>query len=576
MVQRKTTNDNSGCCDPISDLQLEIDQVSAVATEAKTTANTASGRVDGIANAVNNLAESIGSFADDISLNTTNINSLIERLNEDEPKILSNSQKLITIEGNISSLDTQIDNIENDMLDLDKTIKTAVKEVTVSQDMSTVYHTAIKISGSTEVDALPVASRTQAGVMSASIYGSFEDAINNNSDRIAVLEQIGVTYDITGLVSSDPTDMEITSAFHSKYPTISIIAGIRVADYDNAHFWQYGNNTWIILTQIVVNKASNTSLGTVKGEESALGKVFVESDGSMSLNGYDALVSKDTTHDNKFIALETWKTDTDEQISSLNTDLNTLDGEIETLTGSINGLATDINTISGKVTSNTTAINENKTTITGINTQIATLKADKQDKLIAGDGISIGSDGKTISITSGDYTITDLDLSSIITLGTHGITVNYDVEIEYIYQYDTEINITRGYIKKGTLNVYNTGTIARFYLAGAPNVALSNISLSSSSPIYYSSHIYINISGSTKTIKPIVAYARNTYSSPTRYNISPHCTTMYNNVHLHTYTTIFDFILQYSTSYSNGNVLHHTTINEQLPQCRQMSYNGIK
>ena len=36
--------------------------------------------------------------------------------------------------------------------------------------------------------------------------------------------------------------------------------------------------------------ATNTSLGVVKGDASTAGKVYVETDGSMSLNGYDILV----------------------------------------------------------------------------------------------------------------------------------------------------------------------------------------------------------------------------------------------------------------------------------------------
>lgn len=544
MVQRKMNN--SGCCDPISDLQLEIDQINEVATDAKVTANTASGRIDGALTSVNDLTDKVSGFDVKIDTNTANIATLQTEIDEVDTKANTNTTAISTLDSNVTSLkgkvatqEAKVDQLQSDVIDntadlenlkprvsatedkiasltprvttcedaidtlegeigsestadtiryrinqLETKVPTAIKEVTVTQDASTVYHNATKISGVVEKDALPVASRTQAGIMSASIYGSFEDQINNNSDRIAVLEQIGVTYDISGLVSSDPTDAEITAAFISKYPTLTITAGMRVADYNNAHFWQYGNNQWIALTQIVVNRASNISLGTVKGEESALGKVYVESDGSMSLNGYDSLVSKDTTHDSKIAALETWEataksqieglgaTDTtlDSKISALSTRVSTSEGDIDDCETEISGLKTrattsegnvtalttrvstaesnidtcetdidalegrmstaesNISSVSTKATNNTTAINECASAVSSLSTRVTTIESSKQDKLIAGTGVTIASDGKTISASGKEYTAgsgisisSDGVISTTVPIGTYSV-----------------------------------------------------------------------------------------------------------------------------------------------------------
>lgn len=554
MVQRKTNN--SGCCDPISDLQLEIEQINEVATDAKVTANTVSGRIDGVLTGVNDLTGKITGFDVKIDTNTANIALLQTEIDEVDSKADTNATAIstldstfVTLKSKVTTQEAKVDQLQSDVIDntadlenlkprvaanedkiaaltpkvatcedaidtlegeignestaetiryrigqLETKVPTAVKEVTVTQDASTVYHSATKISGVVEKDALPVASRTQAGVMSASIYGSFEDQINNNSDRIAILEQIGVTYDISGLVSSDPTDAEITAAFKSKYPTIPITAGMRVADYNHAHFWQYGNNQWIALTQIVVNKASNISLGTVRGEESALGKVYVESDGSMSLNGYDSLVSKDTTHDNKIAALETWEataksqieglgaTDTalDSKISALDTRATTAEGDIDKCESEISGLKTRATTIEGnvtalttrlstaendidtcetdidglegrmttaennissvstKATNNATAINECASTVSSLSTRVTTLESGKQDKLIAGTGVTIAKDGKTISASGKDYTAgsgiqisSDGVISTIVSIGTYNtaLSVSYIANI---------------------------------------------------------------------------------------------------------------------------------------------------
>ena len=436
----------------------------------------------------------------------------IQKQSEDivslKTKTNNNSAAIEALEDEVGP-ETVAGTIQYRLKNIDTKLPTAIKEVEMVADASTVTHKATHISGTAESDALPVVSRTQAGIMSASVYAAMEDVIANNTSRIGVLEQSATTYDISGLVSADPTNAEISAAFQQKYPNIPIQPGIRVADYNNAHFWQYGNNMWILLTQINVNVATNESLGIVKGSNID-GKVFVETDGSMSLKGYDALVSKDATHDSKINTLEvglgnanaridatntnvannaadivaanneiatntndinglkgrmataeeqiaTHDTKIDQQtqsISGLSTDVNglksrmsTAEGQISTSetninqqtqsinglstdvnglksrmstaegqistnetninqhTESINGLSTDINglksrmsTAEGQISTNETNINQHTQSINGLSTDVNGLKTSKQDKLIAGTGISIASDGKTISI----------------------------------------------------------------------------------------------------------------------------------------------------------------------------------
>ena len=310
---------------------------------------------------------------------------------------------------------------------------------------STVTHKATHISGTAESDALPIVSREQAGIMSASVYAAMEDVIANNTSRISILEQSAPTYDISGLVGPNPTNAEISAAFTQKYPNVPIQAGLRAADYDNAHFWQYGKGTWILLTQIDVQMATNQSLGIVKGSDTN-GKVFIETDGSMSLKGYDALVSKDATHDSKINTLEVGLGNANARIDATNTnvannaadivaangnistntnDINglkdrmaTAEGQIAThdtkinqhtqsingLTTDVNGLKTDVNGLKGRMTTaegqiatHETKIDQQTQNIDNLLTDVNTLKSSKQDKLIAGPGITIENDGKTIS-----------------------------------------------------------------------------------------------------------------------------------------------------------------------------------
>ena len=489
-VIRKRTGDKGGCCDPISELQLEIERVDQTAIDAKTMANNAEATVNAnmgkindaiaIAPQVETNTANISQHENRINTNTTNINKNTIDIQEQDKDITALKTKTVqnenrintnTININENTIDIQeqgedivalktktnnnsaaIEALEDEvgpetvagtiqyrLKDIDTKLPTAIKEVEMIANASTVTHKATHISGAAESDALPVVSREQAGIMSASVYAAMEDVIANNTSRISVLEQSALTYDISGLVSADPTNAEISAAFQQKYPNIPIQPGIRVADYNNAHFWQYGNNMWILLTQINIQTATNDSLGIVKGSDTD-GKVFIETDGSMSLKGYDALVSKDATHDSRINTLEVGLGNANARIDATNTnvannaaDIVAANGNISTNTNdindlknrmgtaeeqiathenkitqhtqSINGLSTDVNdlksrmsTAEGQISTNETNINQHTQSINGLTTDINGLKTSKQDKLIAGTGISIASDGKTISL----------------------------------------------------------------------------------------------------------------------------------------------------------------------------------
>ena len=489
-VIRKRTGDKGGCCDPISELQLEIERVDQTAIDAKTTANDTEAYLNTINGKVNEAiaiipqietnTENIAQHESRINANTTDINKNkidIQEQGKDiaalKTKTNDNAAAIETIENEIGP-ETVAGTIQYRLKDIDTKLPTAIKEVEMVADASTVTHKATHISGTAESDALPVVSREQAGIMSASVYAAMEDVIANNTSRISVLEQSAPTYDISGLVGPNPTNAEISAAFQQKYPNVPIQSGLRAADYDNAHFWQYGKNTWIILTQIDVQVATNQSLGIVKGSDTN-GKIFVETDGSMSLKGYDALVSKDATHDSKIGTLEAGLGNANARIDATNTnvannaaDIVTANGNISTNTNDIDGLKGRMATAEGQIATHETKINQHTQSINGLTTDVNGLKTDvnklktdvnglstdvnglstdvnalkqkdetlegkinnntvsinnlssdvnglgtsKQDKLIAGTGIEIASDGKTISVKGG-VTPQQLSITSI-------------------------------------------------------------------------------------------------------------------------------------------------------------------
>ena len=452
-VIRKRTGDKGGCCSPYSELQLEIERVDQTAIDAKTTANeteaylnTINGKINeaiAVVPQVQTNTENIAVHQGWLSANTTDINKNTINIQEQGKDIAALKTKTNDNAAAIKALEDEVGpetvagTIQYRLKDIDTKLPTAINKVEMTTDASTVTHKATHISGTVESDALPVVSREQAGIMSASVYAAMEDVIANNTSRISVLEQSAPTYDISGLVGPNPTNAEISAAFTQKYPSVPIQAGLRAADYDNAHFWQYGKNTWILLTQIDVQTATNDSLGVVKGSNTD-GKIFIETDGSMSLKGYDELVAKDATHDSKIATLETGLGNANARIDATNTNvannaadivaanneiatntndisglkgrMATAEGQIAThetkinqhtqsinglttnvngLTTDVSGLKTDVNGLKTDVNGLTTDVNGLTTDVNGLNTDVNGLKTNKQDKLTAGDGITI-------------------------------------------------------------------------------------------------------------------------------------------------------------------------------------------
>ena len=395
-VIRKRTGDKGGCCSPYSELQLEIERVDQTAIDAKTTANKAEAIVNANIDKINDALAVIPQ----VETNTKAIAAHDAELTDHDARINTNTIVNDQQNTDIAALKTKTNNntaaieaLENEvgpetvagtiqyrLKDIDTKLPTAIDKVEMAADASTVTHKATHISGTVENDALPVVSREQAGIMSASVYAAMEDVIANNTSRISILEQSAPTFDISGLVGPNPTNAEISAAFQQKYPNIPLQSGLRVADYDNAHFWQYGKNTWILLTQIDVQTATNQSLGIVKGSNTN-GKIFIETDGSMSLKGYDTLVSKDATHDSKISTLEVGLGNANARIDATNTnvannaaDIVAANGNISTNTNDINGLKNRMATAEGNIAAQETKINQHTQSINDLTADVNNLK----------------------------------------------------------------------------------------------------------------------------------------------------------------------------------------------------------
>ena len=383
---------------------------------------------------------------------------LSTRIDASNVKIKTNADAILTIENELGSdalpgtIYYRIAKVENDVITLKPIVNESIKSVDVEGDASTVYHRALHNSGVVETDALPVASDTKAGVMSAGMYVGFNGSIQNLQARMSVLEGVGITYQLTGL-PDNATSEQITAAFREQYPNVPLSAGIRAADYDKAKIWQYSGTSWIQLTSINIDKATSTALGVVKGSETSTtneGKIFVEVDGSMTVIGWDtlkalataakqsvdnlepkvtqqsakidalegdvaanaaditALQGTSANHESRISSLETTSADLRTRMGTAETDIDTLQASDAQQTSKISALEADMNNVKprvGQLESDVgtleTTVNQQAQSISGLSTDVNGLKTSKQDKLTAGENIKI--ENNVISASGRSY-----------------------------------------------------------------------------------------------------------------------------------------------------------------------------
>ena len=295
---------------------------------------------------------------------------LSSRIDASNVKIKTNADAILTIENELGSdalpgtIYYRISKVEGEVITLKPLVNDSIKKVDVEGDASTVYHKALHNSGIVENDAIPVASDTKAGVMSAGMYVGFNGSIQNLQARMAVLEGVGITYQLTGL-PDNATSEQITAAFQAQYPNVPLMAGIRVADYDKAKIWQYSGTAWIQLTSININIATSSALGLVKGSETSTtndGKIFVEVDGSMTVIGWDTL---------KALASAA-----KQSVDNLEPKVTQQSAKIDALEGDVAANAADITALQNKSANHESRISSLETTSSNLGTRMGTAESD--------------------------------------------------------------------------------------------------------------------------------------------------------------------------------------------------------
>ena len=133
--------------------------------------------------------------------------------------------------------------------------------------------------------AMPVASATQSGILNSATYIGYQQLGN----RVSVLENKQSAYPVV-FANTSPSQADILAVYNSTYasaPTIPL-TGTTVVDYAKNLQFTYDGSTWINSTAGIIPIATDSVPGIVKGSNVA-GQIAVETDGTMSLNGYDAI-----------------------------------------------------------------------------------------------------------------------------------------------------------------------------------------------------------------------------------------------------------------------------------------------
>ena len=420
---------------------------------------------------------------------------LSSRIDASNVKIKTNADAIHTIEDELGSdalpgtIYYRIAKVEGEVITLKPLVNDSIKKVDVEGDASTVYHKALHNSGIVENDALPVASDTKAGVMSAGMYVGFNSSIQNLQARMAVVEGVGITYQLTGL-PDNATSEQITAAFREQYPNVPLMAGIRAADYDKAKIWQYSGTAWIQLTSLNIDKATSTSLGVVKGSETSTtneGKIFVEVDGTMAVIGWDTLKALATAakqsvdnleprvtqqsakidalegdvaanaaditalqgtsadHESRISSLETTSANLGTRMGTAETDIDTLQASDSQQTSKISALESDMNNVKPRVGQLESDVGTLETKVDQHTQSINGLSTSKQNKLTAGENILIKNDVISATVPGGKtvYTGSFVDLFEKT---SNSIRLNKDIDIEFI-------NIGGNFVARGTVSL---------------------------------------------------------------------------------------------------------------------------
>ena len=180
----------------------------------------------------------------------------------------------------------------------------SIQYSTDANDITRLSYTTFDSSPNTAIDIIiNKATTTTSGLMPKEAVQEIADL----SERVADLEGPTRRYLYTG--SDNPTAEDINT-FAISEGLSAPFSGIAVVVASTLHIWHYyTNGGWRDDGKDTVQTANQTTLGIVMGSTDN-GKVFVETDGTMSLNGYDDITQNISDINSNIANIETTKANT--------------------------------------------------------------------------------------------------------------------------------------------------------------------------------------------------------------------------------------------------------------------------
>lgn len=283
---------------------------------------------------------------------------------------------------------------------------------------------------------LPLANASAAGLMSSSDFSSLQDL----EDRVGNLE--GKTTRLLYTASTNPTASDINS-FVTGLGYTSPFEGIAVVVDETFHIWHYYDNNgigWRDDGVDTVSNFTNSTAGIILGSTNN-GKVFAETDGTGSVNGWDTL--------------STNVSNLQSTTQALSSSVSTLQNTVSTHTSNISDLQTTTQNLSNTVNSLNTQVGTNTSNITNLQNNKIDIN---QGSSNTGKVLTVGSDGNVVpqDIPSSGGTIVNI---ANVPQGTVNFTSDPQTQINLLNNSVTAIELTGS---NGTLTATQSNILANY------------------------------------------------------------------------------------------------------------------
>ena len=206
----------------------------------------------------------------------------------DKPISNATQQAINIVKNDVDNLSNSIDTIEVNITNVDnKQNLDVITDISITGTGDNRYITSTTKNIKTQVvstdnDQLTLASDTRAGLMSVSDY----QQLRTNTSKIEQLENKTsrlIYDDKSNPTASDINNFAVSEGYEPPF------AGLSVVVADTYHIWHYYANVgWKDDGLDIVQQFTNTTAGVIMGSELD-GKIYAETDGTASVNGWGAL-----------------------------------------------------------------------------------------------------------------------------------------------------------------------------------------------------------------------------------------------------------------------------------------------